>query len=178
MPQFLAAWQYRSNYEYWYSEEFLDKTELAYTGRFDLNPDKNTRQSILLPLKDIKELQQDGVYLAIMQKAGGYSYQFPATVFTLSDIGVSLHSYQDQIDVFTQSLAKGNGLKNVELQILDEKGQLIAKATTDSDGHAKLEKLAGGKLLLATLDGQTSMIDLTQPALDLSEFDIGGYELC
>lgn len=174
LPQFLAAWQYRSNYEYWYSEEFLDKTELAYTGRFDLNPDKNTRQSILLPLKDIKELQQDGVYLAIMQKAGGYSYQFPATVFTLSDIGVSLHSYQDQIDVFTQSLAKGNGLKNVELQILDEKGQLIAKATTDSDGHAKLEKLAGGKLLLATLDGQTSMIDLTQPALDLSEFDIGG----
>lgn len=61
-------WQYRSNYEYWYSEEFLNKTELAYTGRFDLNPDKNTRQTVLLPLKDIKELQQDGVYLAIMQK--------------------------------------------------------------------------------------------------------------
>ncbi|SUC27647.1 Uncharacterised protein [Providencia rustigianii] len=51
LPQFLAMWQYRSNYEYWYSEEFLDKVELAYTGRFDLNPDKNTRQSILLPLK-------------------------------------------------------------------------------------------------------------------------------
>lgn len=84
----------------------LDKVELAYTGRFDLNPDKNTRQSILLPLKDIKELQQDGVYLAIMQKAGSYSYQFPATVFTLSDIGVSLHSYHDRVDIFTQSLVK------------------------------------------------------------------------
>ncbi len=46
LPQFLAQWQYRSNYEYWYSEEFLDKVELAYTGRFDLNPDKNTRQTI------------------------------------------------------------------------------------------------------------------------------------
>lgn len=167
-------WQYRSNYEYWYSEEFLDKVKLAYTGRFDLNPDKNTRQTVLLPLNDIKELQQDGVYLAIMQKAGSYSYQFPATVFTLSDIGVSLHSYQDQVDVFTQSLAKGSALKGVELRILDEKGQLVNKATTDGDGHAKLDKLAGGKLLLATLGGQTSMIDLTQPALDLSEFDISG----
>lgn len=174
LPQFLAMWQYRSNYEYWYSEEFLDKVKLAYTGRFDLNPEKNTRQNILLPLKDIKELQQDGVYLAIMQKAGSYSYQFPATVFTLSDIGVSLHSYQDQVDVFTQSLAKGSALKGVELRILDEKGQLVNKATTDGDGHAKLDKLAGGKLLLATLEGQTSMIDLTQPALDLSEFDISG----
>ncbi|EMF4670731.1 alpha-2-macroglobulin family protein [Providencia stuartii] len=174
LPQFLSMWQYRSNYEYWYSEEFLNKTELAYTGRFDLNPDKNTRQTVLLPLKDIKELQQDGVYLAIMQKAGSYSYQFPATVFTLSDIGVSLHSYQDQVDVFTQSLAKGSALKGVELRILDEKGQLVNQATTDSEGHAKLDKLAGGKLLLATLDGQTSMIDLTQPALDLSEFDISG----
>lgn len=174
LPQFLAMWQYRSNYEYWYSEEFLNKVELAYTGRFDLNPDKNTRQTVLLPLKDVKELQQDGVYLAIMQKAGSYSYQFPATVFTLSDIGVSLHSYQDQVDVFTQSLAKGSALKGVELRILDEKGQLVNKATTDGDGHAKLDKLAGGKLLLATLNGQTSMIDLTQPALDLSEFDISG----
>ncbi|SUC47819.1 Alpha-2-macroglobulin MG1 domain [Providencia stuartii] len=174
LPQFLSMWQYRSNYEYWYSEEFLNKTELAYTGRFDLNPDKNTRQTVLLPLKDIKELQQDGVYLAIMQKAGSYSYQFPATVFTLSDIGVSLHSYQDQVDVFTQSLAKGSALKGVELRILDEKGQLVNQATTDREGHAKLDKLAGGKLLLATLDGQTSMIDLTQPALDLSEFDISG----
>ncbi|SPY78090.1 alpha-2-macroglobulin family protein [Providencia rustigianii] len=174
LPQFLAMWQYRSNYEYWYSEEFLDKVELAYTGRFDLNPDKNTRQSILLPLKDIKELQQDGVYLAIMQKAGSYSYQFPATVFTLSDIGVSLHSYQDRVDVFTQSLAKGSAIKGVELRILDEKGQLVTKGTTDGDGHAQLEKLAGGKLLLATHEGQTSMIDLTQPALDLSEFDISG----
>lgn len=174
LPQFLAMWQYRSNYEYWYSDEFLDKVELAYTGRFDLNPDKNTRQSILLPLKDIKELQQDGVYLAIMQKAGSYSYQFPATVFTLSDIGVSLHSYHDRVDIFTQSLAKGSAIKGVELRILDEKGQLVTKGTTDGDGHAQLDKLAGGKLLLATHEGQTSMIDLTQPALDLSEFDISG----
>nr|WP_314265538.1 alpha-2-macroglobulin [uncultured Moellerella sp.] len=174
LPLFLSTWQNRSNYEYWYNDEFLAKTELAYTGRFDLNPDKNTRQTVLLPLKDIKELQQDGVYLAIMEKAGSYSYQFPATVFTLSDIGVSLHSYQDQIDVFTQSLAQGSAIKGVELRILDEKGQLVTKATTDADGHGKLEKKENGRLLLATLNGQTSMIDLAQPALDLSEFDISG----
>ncbi|MCX8976373.1 hypothetical protein NLN78_23140, partial [Citrobacter portucalensis] len=37
--------------------------ELVYTGRFDLNPARNTREKLLLPLSDIKPLQQAGVYI-------------------------------------------------------------------------------------------------------------------
>ncbi|MDX7988885.1 alpha-2-macroglobulin family protein [Xenorhabdus sp. 12] len=174
LPSFIANWQYRNNLEYWDSGELLKGAELVYTGRFDLNPTANTREKILLPLKNIKELQKEGVYLAVMQQAGKYSYNNPATLFTLSDIGVSMHSYLDRVDIFTQSLAQGSSLKNVEIRLLDAKGQLLAKTTTDSNGHASLDKTNEAKLLLATENGSTSIIDLNTPALDLSEFDIGG----
>lgn len=96
--------------------------DLVYSGRFDLNPQRNTREKLQLPLSDIKPLQESGVYLAVMQQAGRYSYSNPATLLTLSDIGVSLHSYHERMDVFTQALAGGGAMSDVALQVLDEKG--------------------------------------------------------
>lgn len=174
LASFLASWQYGNNLQYWNSDDLLNNTDLVYTGRFDLNPQKNTRENMQIPLKDIKPLQEEGVYLAVMQQAGRYSYTMPATLFTLSDIGVSMHSYLNELDVFTQSLAKGSALKGVEIRLLDSKGQLLSKAETDSSGHAKLDRGADAALLLAINNGQTSMIDLKNPALDLAEFDIAG----
>lgn len=174
LASLLASWQYGNNLQYWNSDDLLNNTDLVYTGRFDLNPQKNTRENMQIPLKDIKPLQEEGVYLAVMQQAGRYSYTMPATLFTLSDIGVSMHSYLNELDVFTQSLAKGSALKGVEIRLLDSKGQLLGKAETDSSGHAKLDRGADAALLLAINNGQTSMIDLKNPALDLAEFDIAG----
>ncbi|WP_145484302.1 alpha-2-macroglobulin family protein [Yersinia aldovae] len=176
LASFLASWQYRSALSNWESDELLKMADLVYTGRFDLNPAVNTREKLLLPLADIKPLQESGVYLAVMQQAGQYSYTNAATLFTLSDIGVSLHSYHDRMDVFAQALAGGAALKGVSLQVLDEKGQVLIQAETDGQGHAQLEKNTNAKLLLASQNGQTSLIDLTVPALDLAEFDIAGPE--
>lgn len=174
LPAFLANWEYRSALSSWESEDLLKMADLVYSGRFDLNPARNTRERLLLPLASIEKLQLPGVYLAVMQQAGHYGYSNPATLFTLSDIGVSLHSYHDRLDVFAQRLENGGALEGVELSVLDEKGRALAQASTDSQGHAQLEKSAKARLLLATQQGQTSMIDLSAPALDLAEFDIAG----
>jgi len=56
-------------------------------------------------------LQQPGVYLAVMRATGTYNYSQPATLFTLSDIGVSVHRYQNRLDVFTQALEGGKALE-------------------------------------------------------------------
>ncbi|HFT5241356.1 TPA: alpha-2-macroglobulin [Yersinia enterocolitica] len=176
LANFLATWQYRSALSNWESDDLLKMADLVYTGRFDLNPAVNTREKLLLPLADIKPLQESGVYLAVMQQAGHYSYTNAATLFTLSDIGVSLHSYHNRMDVFTQALAGGSAMKGVSLQLLDDKGQVLVQAETDGQGHAQLEKNTKAKLLLASQNGQTSLIDLNAPALDLAEFDIAGPE--
>lgn len=96
---FVSQWEYRNSLSNWESDNLLKMAELVYTGRFDLNPERNTREKLLLPLSDIKPLQQAGVYIAVMNQAGHYNYSNAATLFTLSDIGVSAHRYHNQLDV-------------------------------------------------------------------------------
>ena len=177
-PESLAAfvnqWEYRNSMSNWESDNLLKMADLVYTGRFDLNPARNTREKLLLPLSEIKPLQQAGVYVAVMTKAGQYEYSNAATLFTLSDVGVSAHRYQNRLDVFTQSLENGAAQQGVDVALLDEKGQTLAKATSDAKGHVQLENHQNAALLLARKEGQTTLLDLKLPALDLAEFDIAG----
>lgn len=176
LPAFLSAWEYGNSLSSWQSDELLSKAELMYSGRFDLNPARNTREKLLLPLTDIAAFKQPGVWLAVMKKAGSYSYSNAATLFTLSDIGLSLHRFPTQMDVFSQSLENGAALPAVTLTLLDEKGQTLQQVESDKQGHAQLKQIAKAKLLLATKDQQTTLLDLSRPALDLAEFAVAGPE--
>ncbi|MCQ5014362.1 alpha-2-macroglobulin family protein, partial [Escherichia coli] len=69
LPAFISQWEYRNSLANWQSEKLLQMADLVYTGRIDLNPARNTREKLLLPLGDIKPLQQAGVYLAVMNQA-------------------------------------------------------------------------------------------------------------
>ena len=62
LPSFIADWQYGNSLQIWQSESLLQKADLIYTSRFDLNPARNTREQLQLPLGDIKPLAQPGVY--------------------------------------------------------------------------------------------------------------------
>lgn len=174
LAAFVSQWEYRNSLSNWESDNLLKMADLVYTGRFDLNPARNTREKLLLPLSEIKPLQEAGVYVAVMNKAGKYEYSNAATLFTLSDIGVSAHRYQNRLDVFTQSLENGAAQQGVDVALLDEKGQTLAKATSDGKGHVQLENNKNAALLLARKAGQTTLLDLKLPALDLAEFDIAG----
>ncbi len=174
LPAFISQWEYRNSLANWQSEKLLQMVDLVYTGRFDLNPARNTREKLLLPLGDIKPLQQAGVYLAVMNQAGRYDYSNPATLFTLSDIGVSAHRYHNRLDIFTQSLENGAAQQGIQVSLLNEKGQTLTQATSDAQGHVQLENDKNAALLLARKDGQTTLLDLKLPALDLAEFNIAG----
>ncbi len=174
LADFLAQWGYSNNLSTWASQGLLKNADLVYSGRFDLNPARNTREKLQLPLTDIAALKQPGVYLAVMKQAGTYNYSLPATLFTLSDIGLSLHNFPTQLELFSQSLASGAPLQGVNIQLLDAKGQQLESGSTGSNGHLRLAQQAKGKLLLATQGDQTSLIDLSRPALDLAEFAVTG----
>ncbi|MFZ4213974.1 alpha-2-macroglobulin family protein, partial [Pantoea endophytica] len=107
LADFLAQWNYGNNISYWESRELLKNADLVYGARFDLNPARNTREKMQLPLGDVDALKQPGVYLAVMKQAGTYNYTQPATLFTLSDIGLSLHQFPKQLELFAQSLSNG-----------------------------------------------------------------------
>ncbi|TDQ19988.1 hypothetical protein EDF75_4886 [Raoultella sp. BIGb0149] len=174
LSAFVSQWEYRNSLSNWESDELLKMADLVYSGRFDLNPARNTREKLLLPLADIKPLQQPGVYVAVMNQAGHYSYSNAATLFTLSDIGVSAHRYHNRLDVFTQSLENGAAQSGIEVQLLNAQGQTLAQAKSDGQGHVTLQTDKEAALLLARKEGQTTLLDLKLPALDLAEFAIAG----
>lgn len=174
LPGFLARWGRSSNLDTWEARELLPMAELVYGGRFDLNPARNTRETLLLPIAGLEPFKQPGVYLAVMREAGSYSYSQPATLFSLSDIGLSAHRYRDRLDVFTQALEGGQAQAGVQLELLDGDGALLAEGKTDAAGHAQLPLPAKAQLLLAKQGEQTSLLRLNAPALDLAEFDIAG----
>ncbi|MBS0849036.1 alpha-2-macroglobulin [Citrobacter sp. JGM124] len=176
LSKFIHEWRYRSSLSSWESDEILDMDDLVYTGRFDLNPERNKSEKLLLPLSAIKPLQQPGVYLAVMSKAGSYAYTNPATLFTLSDIGLSAHRYNDRLDIYTQSLEEGQVLPEVELTLMDSKGSPVGHTVSDADGHASFNHSGNDGVLLAHQGGQTTLLDLRRPALDLAEFNISGEQ--
>ncbi|WP_148653728.1 hypothetical protein, partial [Klebsiella pneumoniae] len=83
-----------------------------------------------------------------------------ATLFTLSDIGVSAHRYHNRLDVFTQSLENGAAQSDIDVQLLNAKGQMLAQAKSDGQGHVTLQTDKEAALLLARKDGQTTLLDL------------------
>ncbi|WP_241092677.1 alpha-2-macroglobulin family protein, partial [Pseudomonas viridiflava] len=174
MPSFLAQWDGASSLSSYSSEELLPMADLVYGGRFDLKPARNTRETLLLPIAGIKALQQPGVYLAVMRASGTYSYSQPATLFTLSDIGLSVHRYSNRLDVFTQALEGGKAISDVNVEVYDDNGKVVAQGKTEGDGHTQLPLPAKAAVVLAHKDEQTSMLRLNNSALDLAEFDISG----
>ncbi|MDX5373982.1 MAG: alpha-2-macroglobulin family protein [Pseudomonadaceae bacterium] len=174
LPTFLAHWGRGANLDTWEARELLPMAELVYGGRFELNPARNVRETLLLPIAGLEPLQQPGVYLAVMRQAGTYNYQQPATLFTLSDIGLSVHRYHGRLDAFAQALEGGKALEGVEVELLGDKGQVLASAKTDAAGHAELPLPDKASLVLARQGEQTSLLNLGSPALDLAEFDIAG----
>ena len=174
LPAFLSQWGRNSSLQSYEARDLLNMADLVYSGRFDLNPARNTRESLILPTAGIKPLQQPGVYLAVMTASGSYNYSTPATLFTLSDIGLSVHRYQKRLDVFTQALEGGSALSGIDLELLDGKGKMLGQGKTGKDGHAELALPAKAEVLLARQGDQTSLLRLNTAALDLAEFDIGG----
>ncbi|MBF8693735.1 alpha-2-macroglobulin family protein [Pseudomonas fulva] len=174
ISSFMANWGRSSSLEYYQSKDTLSMAELVYSGRFDLNPARNTRETVLLPIAGIKPLQEPGVYLAVMRASGTYDYSQPATLFTLSDIGVSAHRYRDRIDVFAQALEGGKAMDGVNIELHDKKGKLLAQASTDGKGHAELPITPKADTLIATQGVHTTLLQLNTAALDLAEFDITG----
>lgn len=45
LPAFLSEWGYGQSVESWRADELLKMADLVYTGRFDLNPQRNTREN-------------------------------------------------------------------------------------------------------------------------------------
>ncbi len=184
LPKFFSEYQRGGRRSSWeLSSEYGDSAPLpqlaesVYVNRFVLGGKPNERVLTYLPVQDIKELQQPGLYFAVMKRSGQFKDRFETAFFTVSDLGLHARAYRDKLFVHTASLHKGDAVGGVELKVIDAKGEPVLKGKTDGNGNALLDyKLDAGHVLVAQRGNDVSMLPFNQPALDLSEFAVSGRE--
>ena len=164
----------------WQLEELRGMTRSVHLGRYTTSETPNQRHVSFIPVESIKELQEPGVYIAVMSQPGRFGYDYQVTYFYVSDIGLQLHRYGKSLDAFTTSLKGGTALGGVHFELLDENARSLGKAEGDSDGHGHFNSVPDGASLLLASRGTGAKVEmaalvLKEPGLDLSEFDIGGY---
>jgi len=184
LPKFFAEYQrggrrgsWDLDSEYGGSTPLGKLAEPVYLNRFVLGGKPNERMLTYLPIQDIRELQDPGLYFAVMKRTGRYSGEFETAFFTVSDIGLHTRAYKDTLFVHTASLRDGSATGSVELKVLDARGESVLTGKTDGNGNALLNyTLDAGHVLVATRGKDVSMLPFNQPALDLSEFAVAGRE--
>ena len=161
-----------NGYSY-YVREIPEYSELAYTARFKLDYAKNKQRTTILPIHRIKELQQPGLYIAVMKPAGEYPYDHEITSFYLSDLALQVAQYDgetgNQTHVQAMTIEDGVPLEKVELKVVGRKGNIIASGETDKLGGHRFENIDDDAVILAQNASNFAVISLSSAALDLSE---------
>ncbi|WP_043457938.1 alpha-2-macroglobulin family protein [Azohydromonas australica] len=164
----------------WELDQLRKSATSVHIGRYSTDPTPNKRTVSFIPVEQIAELKQPGVYIAVMTQPGRFSGEYQVTYFHVSDIGLQARRYAGSMDAFASSLKSGEALRGVQFELLDENGRSLARAAGDADGHAHFDGAFEQAALLVArrgegAQGQMSVLTLRAPALDLSEFEIGGH---
>jgi len=159
----------------WSLDSLHNLTESVFVGRFLTEQKPNKRNVTFLPVEDIKELREPGIYIAVMSQPNRFRYDYQVTYFYVSDLGLSTRLFAKGADAYVSSLTTGKAVSGVEVAWMDENAKVVGRAETDSSGRANFaERPAAAKVIIARHGQQISMVTLKEPALDLSEYDVAG----
>ncbi|KAJ8738890.1 alpha-2-macroglobulin family protein [Aeromonas veronii] len=172
LPRFLAEYRPGAGMGNWELEQITKRAKRVFSGRYALELDANRRETRLINVKE-PQLAEAGVYFAVMSPLGNYDWRKETTYFAVSDMGLSARRYRDLLEVFVSSLASADPLKDVQLSLLDEKGNRLQVQQTDNRGHRRFDQVQGARLLLAEQGKHLAVLRLDGAALDLSTFDLG-----
>ncbi|MBS3780225.1 MAG: hypothetical protein KGY41_07500, partial [Desulfovermiculus sp.] len=152
--------------------------DLVYSGRFDLHAPDNRRVIRNIGVQDIDALSQPGVYVAVLRQPGQYEYQYSCAYFLVTDIGLQVRVYADEIMVIASSIKTGKPLQGVELSFVDKESRVVLKGTTDSQGLFAYTgtNIDSFRVLKVIASSQVGVLPLQTSALDLSGFDITGRD--
>ena len=160
----------------WDLDRLNSLTTSVYQGRFITDDKPNRRHVTFLPVEGIKELQEPGIYVAVMSQPGRFRYESQVTYFYVSDIGLHARRYSDRIEAYSVSLKSGQAISGAVFELVDGAGKPLAKAAADAQGHVRFDgSFANARVIRASRDKEMTVLALGEPALDLSEFDTGGH---
>ncbi len=158
----------------WALDQVHAVTSSVHTSRYATDAKTNARETRLLPVEEIKALQEPGLYFAVMRQPGRFTDNaYRITHFVVTQIGLHVRLYPQRLDVFAHALDTGKPLAGVQVRLQGEDG--VLEATTDATGRASYAQRPKGELFLTGMqEGQFAFLDLREPALDLSDYPVTG----
>ncbi|MGE8602884.1 alpha-2-macroglobulin family protein [Bordetella trematum] len=160
----------------WDLDRLNSLTTSVYQGRFVTDDKPNRRHVTFLPVEHIKELQEPGIYIAVMSQPGRFRYEYQTTYFYVSDLGLHARRYPDRSEAYVVSLKSGQPVSGVRVELVDAAGKVLAQTEADGQGHVRFDGAHGNARLMRAVRGkEMTVLALGEPALDLSEYDIGGH---
>ncbi|AHV94908.1 putative peptidase inhibitor domain protein [Bordetella holmesii ATCC 51541] len=119
------GWRYADNRSMkgsvsnWDLDRLNTLTSSVYQGRFLTDDKPNRRHVTFLPVEHIQELQDPGIYIAVMSQPGRFRYEYQTTYFYVSDIGLHARRYPDRSEAYAVSLKTGQPLPEVRVELVD-----------------------------------------------------------
>ncbi|PKG83298.1 alpha-2-macroglobulin [Colwellia sp. 75C3] len=154
----------------YYAQQSISRTELVYSAHYQFNGQKNKRRTFNLPIQNIEALSTPGIYLAVMTQPSDIYNDISMTHFMVTDIGMHVRVYKEQLEVALNSLTDQKALSGVEVTLLNNKGKQIDQFKSSPDGLGTLRTKNDARYIVAHSGASFSVVPLTGPALDLSEF--------
>ena len=177
LADFMYQYYYKTRHYYYELSRMHAFAESVYLARFTTEAEENARTITHIPVENIEELKQPGLYIAVMKRPGRFSYDNEYTFFFVSDLGMHARVYQESMDVYVSSLASGKPKADVAVEVYDRKGKVVQKVFTNGKGRARLEQRPKSEhAIVARHKGHASLLSFREPALDLSEFDTKGIK--
>ncbi len=149
--------------------------ESVYANHYTLGGEPNARTVTYIPVQTIKALAEPGVYVAVVKAGGTFKGNYDTATFFVSDLGLHLRVYRDNVLLHVASLRDGTPVSGVTVDVRDGDGRSKLKAVTDASGNALMAyKVDASDVLVATRGKDVSVLPFNRPALDVSNFDITG----
>jgi len=209
VPEFRQAWSTRSLEYYAVNDIVRNRGTLVWSGDMAVEGPRNKAVTTLFPLQEVMPQRRPGAYLVVAQipstgtqpaaeqsaddaddsadeSENGWqlsrSGRFTAQWIVDSDIALSTIKGNDGLHVIARSLSTAKPLAGVEIALLSQGNDELAKVKTDAKGEVSFEQSLmrgrGGAQPAAVMafgpDQDFALQQLERPSLDLADQGVSG----
>ncbi len=175
-------------YPYLYGDvDGRDGGVVIWEGELETKGDRNSVQTTVFPLGAALKGLQAGVYFLQIEDAGpgktnGRRKAQSWRWVMYTDMALTSYRGSDGMDVFVRSIETARPITAVEMVLLAQNNDILAKASSNADGRVRFDgavmrgkgALAPKMVLAYGSQDDFAALDLTRAPLDLSERNVAG----
>lgn len=180
---FLQKVRLRAHRDYYYGWDLQDAGALLYEQDFTVSAGPtNSRQLTAVDLEQALAGDSRGVFRLLVRNPD-QRWQSDGRWLVATDLGLVAKRTEDRVEVAVASISKLAPVAGVQVRVLSQNNQLLARGRTDSQGLVAFEGLSGSEegsrpfVVVATQDDDLSFLAFDETGIPTADLDVGGVAL-